>query len=153
MKIHADKIDSAPPHALSIRDVRLILTAVPPEWIAGIEEVHLTNSCKNPCDLPPPWAFFSRYDHSLTISSRGASLSDALSAVFRELAGGALGRNNRGRHRRSKAENHRLQQLVQPYVDELLPALAPPARSLAERLLSHPTSPGFHPVRYLTENA
>jgi hypothetical protein len=44
MKIHADKIESAPRHGLRISDIRLILAAVPPAWIEGLKEVRLSSS-------------------------------------------------------------------------------------------------------------
>lgn len=143
VKIHADKTETDPPHALRVLDVRRILATVPPDWIAGLVEVRLTNSLK-----ASAWAFFSRYDGSLTIYSRGCTAKQALIAILSELAASSLGINTRQRHRYSDAESHRLSHLIQPLVDRLLPAITP---------LKKP--PGYcpvvpsHPVAIADENA
>ena len=79
MKIHADKIEGSPRHGLTVRDVRLILATVPPEWIEGLVEVRLANG-------PGPRAFLFRSEGRLTIYSRGATERQILREVLSALA-------------------------------------------------------------------
>jgi hypothetical protein len=124
MKIRADKAESAHPHNLRIRDVKLILKAVPPEWINDLKEVRLANSL----EYYKPYAFFSRYDGCFTIYSRRGTKIEALNAVLSALAVEALGINRGiGRHR-SEAETHRIDELIRPLVKELLPAINAPSK-------------------------
>lgn len=118
MRIHADRTETNPPHALRVPEVRRILAAVPPDWVDGLSEVHLTNSLKYSA-----WAFFSRSEGTLTIYSRGSTPAQTLIAILSELAASSLGINTRHRHRRSEAETHRLTQVIQPLVDQILPTL------------------------------
>ena len=120
MKIHMDKIEGGPPHALSAKDVRLILKAVPSNWKEGMKEVHISNSLEwrgsRAC------AFFSRYDGCMTICCRNASLEEALNAVLSELAAVAL-RLNLGLWERRKATQTRLNKIIKPLNQALLPQL------------------------------
>lgn len=118
MKIHADKIEGNPPHAIRVKDLRVILAALPSEWTEGISEVRLSNSQEL-----RSWAFFSRYDGTLTIYSRGGSAKEALIATLSELAACTLGIATRQRHRRSDQESHRILPLIKPYIDQFLPTL------------------------------
>jgi hypothetical protein len=82
VKIHADKIEEGPPHALNRRDVRLIFETVPPDWTKEIKEVRIANSLE--------WnshTFFARYDGCLTIYSRNRTKAQALAAVLASLEG------------------------------------------------------------------
>jgi len=121
MKIRADKIESAPLHALTVRDVRTILAAVPPIWIEGLTEARLANSQ----EYYSPWAFFSRYDGGLTIYSRSGTKEQALIAVLSALAASSLGIKTGIRRRPSEADRHRLEQFIKPFVERLLPELTP----------------------------
>jgi hypothetical protein len=141
VKIHADKIEAPPQHALTIRSLKRILAAVPPVWREGLIEVRLCNSLEH-----APWAFFHRYDGMLTIHSRGCSLEATVTTILSELAAVSLGLTTRQRHQLSEAEAHRIHQLVEPLVEELLPAMTPAKQSLGY----HP-SRAFHPVS-LTED-
>lgn len=118
MKIHADKIEGTPPHAIRVKDLRAILAALPSNWTEGISEVRLSNSQEL-----RSWAFFSRYDGTLTIYSRRGSAKEALIATLSELAACVLGLATRRRHRRSDRESHRILPLIQPYIDRFLPTL------------------------------
>ena len=119
MKIKADKIDSLPPHGLRIRDVKLILKSVPPEWIAKLKEVRVANSL----EYYSPFAFYSRYDGSLTIYSRTGTQEQAIHAVLSALAVEKLGINRGiGRHR-AEAEIHNINQLVRPIIEAILAKL------------------------------
>lgn len=122
MKIHVDKIESRPPHALSARTVRLILKAVPPEWTEGIKEVHISNSLEWHGRLA--CAFFSRYDGCLRIYSRRVTTKEALHAVLSELAAISL-RLDRGRSRQPKAVQDRLSKMIVPYMQTFSPPVQP----------------------------
>jgi hypothetical protein len=117
MKIHSDKIESGPPHALSVQNIRVILNAVPPNWTEGIKEVHLSNSLE--------WrglacAIFSRYSGCLTIYSRKVTTEVALDSALSELAAISL-RLDRGLRRRPKAIRDRLTKMIAPLRHTLLP--------------------------------
>jgi hypothetical protein len=120
MNIHADRIESSPPHALNIRQVRLILEAVPVEWIEGLSEVHLSNSTES-----GPRVFFNRYYHKLTIHSRGCSPAHALEMVLSELAAVHLGLTTRHWHRLSKAEMGHIKPVIQPLLNKLISFATP----------------------------
>ena len=121
MNIHIDKIETAPAHALSLRELKLILRAVPPTWVEGLAEVRLSNSL----EYYRPYAFFSRYDGGLTIYSRRGTKKQALVAVLSALAATALDiRTGIGR-RHSEPDRRRINNIIQPFVDELMPEIAP----------------------------
>ena len=121
MKIHMDKIESAPPHGLHVRDVRFILKTVPSDWLNGLKEVRLANSLEH----FKPYAFFSRFDCCLTIYSRRGTSREVLNAILSALAAETRGINRGIRRRRSEVEKHQLDNLIQPYVETLLAALTP----------------------------
>lgn len=121
MKIHADKIESLPPHSLRVRDVKLILASVPSNWITELKEVRLANSL----EYYSPYAFFSRYDGCLTIYSRCGTKKQALIAVLSALAANSFGIKTYLGCRLSESDRHRLDQLMQPLADNLLVALTP----------------------------
>jgi hypothetical protein len=143
VKVHADKTDTHPPHALTVRDVRRALAAVPPAWTKSITSVRLTNKLGYPA-----WAFLSRHDGTLTIYSRGSTLEATLTAILSELAAASFGIDTRHRHRRSAAETHRIGQLIQPLIDRLLPSITSPKPPLGY----HPST-SFHPVSLTNESA
>jgi len=116
-----DKIESAPPHGIHVRDVRLVLKTVPVDWLNGLKEVRLSNSL----EYYQPYAYFRRYDRCLTIYSRGGSKRQALTAILSALAVETLGFNRGLRRRRSESEMHQIDRLIQPYVVRLLAALTP----------------------------
>jgi hypothetical protein len=120
VKIHIDKIETAPAHALSLREVKLVLRTVPPAWVEGLAEVRLSNSLEH-CR---PYAFFSRYHGCLTIYSRRGTKQQALVAVLSALAATSLGIRGFGR-RPSEANRRRVNNVIQRFVDELWPEIAP----------------------------
>ncbi|MEZ0254535.1 MAG: hypothetical protein ACAI37_04620 [Chthoniobacter sp.] len=142
MKIHADKIETPPHHALTVRDLKRVLAAVPPAWKEGLAEVRLGNS-RNGADL----AYFHRYDGTLTICSRGVSLEATVSAILSEFAAIPLGIPTHYGHRFSEAETQRIHHLIDPLIEELLPAITP-----AEKHLDYHPSRTFRPVP-LTDGA
>jgi len=119
MKIHADKIEDSPPHGLSAREVRFILANVPPDWVKEIKEVRLANS---QCG---PQAFFTRHDGLLTIYSRHGSKREILVVVLSVLAAPTLNIKSTVSRSPSKAQQHRLEQFIQPFVDQILPDMTP----------------------------
>jgi hypothetical protein len=143
MKFHVDKTETAPRHALRVRDLRHILARVPSNWIAELNEVHLSNSL----EFYAPQAVFSRYLGRLTVCSRRGTTEQAITAVVTELAGCALGINRRSRRRLSKADARRLQPLTQPLVHELMVAIAPPTRAK-----DHHSWTGFRPLLLVKES-
>ena len=121
MRIHADKIDGRQLHGLTVRDVRLILATVPPEWIEGLVEVRLANG-------PGPRAYLFHSDGRLTIYSRSGTKRQILVAVLSVLAAPSLKIESTVSRSPSKAEKHRLEQFVEPFVEQILPGMTPPTK-------------------------
>ena len=128
MRIHADKIESGPPHGLCARDVRLILARVPPDWIDGLKKVRLANGWHR------PRAYFSRFDGCLTIYSRCGTKTEVLVALLSTLASPSLNITNAVARGPSRPEQKRINQFIQPLVDKLLPELTAPRRQEDEYL-------------------
>ena len=121
MKIHADKIEAEPGHALTVRDVKCILRAVPSQWIEGLAEVRLSNSLEH----YRPYAFFSRYDGCLTIYSRRGTKEKALTAVLSALAMEPL-RIPLGFGRRlSEVDRQRIRRLIKPVAESVISEIVP----------------------------
>ena len=125
MKIHADKIEGSPPHGLTVRDVRLILSTVPPEWIEGLVEVRLANGLG-------PRAYMFRSEGRLMIYSRGGTKRQILAEVLSALAAPSLNIVNVRARSPSMAEKHRLEQFIEPFVEQILPDLTPPKKQSPE---------------------
>jgi len=125
MKIHADKIEGGPPHGLIVRDVRLILAAVPPEWIEGLVEVRLANGTG-------PRAYLFRSDGRLTIYSRSGTKRQILVEVLSVLAAPSLNIKSTVSRSPSKAEAHRLEQFIEPIVERISAEMTPPTKRSPE---------------------
>lgn len=123
MKIHADKLESNPPHKLRIRDIKFLLARIPPDWITQLKEVHLSNSL----EYYSPYACFHPYDGRLTVYSRRGTTEQCVRAILSALAVVALGMGT-GLRGRSAAEKHRLNELIQPLLDQIMMAIAPQKR-------------------------
>jgi hypothetical protein len=130
MRIHADKIESIPPHGLSIRNVKRILAGVPADWISGVKEVRLANSL----EYYRPYAYIFP-DGCLMIYSRRGTKLQVLAAVLSALAVKVLGINRGINRRRSRAEQDRISQFIQPLVEKLLPEITPVKKLTPEPLL------------------
>jgi len=117
MRIHADKIDDGPSHGLSKGEVRLILAAVPAEWVEGLKEVRLANG-------PGPRAYMFHSDGRLTIYSRGVTERQILREVLSALAAPFLNIKNVVSRGPSGPEQRRLDRFIQPILDQLLTELA-----------------------------
>ena len=121
MKVIEDKVTVYPPHAICKADIPIILSALPAEWTAGIRSVRLSSSHgENPTVI----AFFFPPDGTLMIKSRGISKEKVLRALLTELAGHALGVAFRTYRRLQKRDESRVERVVAPLVEEILPQLA-----------------------------
>ena len=121
MKVIEDKVTVYPPHSLCKADIPVILSSLPAEWTAGIQTVRLSSSHgENPTVI----AFFHPPDGSLLIKSRGFAKERVLRALLTELAGHAVGVVFRTYRRLQKCDESRIERLVGPLVDEILPQLS-----------------------------
>jgi hypothetical protein len=121
MKVIEDKVTVYPPHAICKADVPVIFSALPSEWTAGIQTVRLCSAQK---ENPTVIAFFHRPDGFLLVKSRGFSKERVLRALLTELAGHALGLTFRSYRRLQKRDESRVQRVVAPLVEEVLPQLS-----------------------------
>lgn len=119
MKVIEDKVKVYPPHAICRADIPAILSALPPEWTADITTVRL--SASHPY---PRVAFYSRFDHTLTITSRGRSKEDTLYSIFRELAAYGLGILYQRGHKLQACDVSRIERVIAPLVEQVLPLLS-----------------------------
>jgi hypothetical protein len=121
MKLIEDKVTVYPPHSICKADVPLIFSALPVEWTAGIHTVRLCSSQK---ENPTVIALFHPPAGSLIVKSRGFSKERVLRALLTELAGHALGLTFRSYRRLQKRDESRVQRLIAPLVEEILPQLS-----------------------------
>jgi hypothetical protein len=121
MKVIEDKVTVYPPHAICKADVSVIFSALPPEWRTGIQKVRLSSAQK---ENPTVIAFFHPPDGSLIVKSRGFSKERVLSGLLTELAGHALGIKFRSYRRLQERDESRVQRLIAPLVEEILPQLS-----------------------------
>lgn len=119
VKTIEDKVTVYPPHSICRADVRVILSALPPEWVAEIETVRLSAAQQY-----PHVAVYSRFDHTFTITSRGHTKERTLHHVFTELAAHALGISFRRGHRLQARDVARVERIVAPLVERVLPLLS-----------------------------
>jgi len=137
MKIHADKIEGGPPHALTVRDVRLIFSTVPQDWIEEIKEVRIANSLDRYSHT-----YFSRYHKCLNIYSRDRTKKYVLTAVLSELAAVSL-HKDRGLRYRSKALRDQLKKMTAPFLQQLLPLI-----DIQQQVKAHVSMEGFKEIRF-----
>jgi hypothetical protein len=119
MKVIEDKVTVYPPHAICRADVRVILSAPPREWVADVDTVRLSAA-----DPHPRVAFYSRFERTLTIKSRGRTKEDTLHHIFTELAAHGLGVQFQRWHRLQARDVSRLERIVAPLVEQVLPLLS-----------------------------
>jgi hypothetical protein len=121
MKVIEDKVAVYPPHAICKADIPVIFSALPAEWIAGVQTVRLSSAHgENPAVV----AFFFPSTRWLLVKSRGCSRQHVLRALLTELAGNALGVTFRSYRRLQKRDEARVLRLVSPLVDQILPQLS-----------------------------
>jgi hypothetical protein len=121
MKVIEDKVTVYPPHAICKADVQVIFSALPPEWTAGVQTVRL---CAAQKENPTIIAFFHPPDGSLVVKSRGISKERVLNGLLTELAGHVLGLKFRSYRRLQARDESRVQRLIAPLVEEILPQLS-----------------------------
>ena len=121
MKVIEDKLTVYPPHAICKADIPAIISALPSEWMVGVQTVRLSSAQK---ENPMVIAFFHPPDGSLLVKSRGISKERTLRALLTELAARALGVTFLGSHRLQKRDRSRVERLITPLVEELLPQLS-----------------------------
>ena len=119
MKIIEDKVTVYPPHAIGRADVRAILCAPLSEWVADIETVRLSAA-----DSHPIVASYSRFDHTLTIKSRGCTKEHTLHCIYTELETNGLGLRFRPGHQLQARDVSRVERIVAPLVEQVLPLLS-----------------------------
>jgi hypothetical protein len=121
MKFIEDKVTVYPPHSICKADIPVILSSLPAQWTTGIKTVRLSSSYgENPTVI----AFFHPPDGSLLIKSRGFTKEQVLGALLTELAGHAVGVVFRGYRRLQKRDESRMDRLVTPLVEGILPRLS-----------------------------
>lgn len=121
MKVIEDKVTVYPPHSLCKADIPVILSSLPTEWTAGIQTVRLSSAQGV---HPTVIALFHPTDGSLLIKSRGLTKERVLRALLTELAGNAVGVVFRpGRHL-PKRDESRIERLIAPLVEVILPQLS-----------------------------
>jgi hypothetical protein len=119
MKIIMDKIDEDPRHAISKADIRLILSSLPPAWTEQIKVVRLSSS-RSAASV----ALFAYSVETLTIASRGHTKESTLHSVLVELAAHALGFKHRTFQHLQSRYRAKVESLVVPLMDVLLPQLS-----------------------------
>jgi hypothetical protein len=121
MKVIEDKVTVYPPHAICKADVPVIFSALPAVWTAGIQTVRL---CSSHGENPTVIAFFHPPDGSLLVKSRGFTKERVLRGLLTELAGHALRLTFRSYRRLQKRDESRVQRVIAPLVEEILPQLS-----------------------------
>jgi len=121
MKVIEDKVTVYPPHAICKADVLVIFSALPAEWTAAIQTVRL---CSSHGENPTVIAFFHPPDGSLLVKSRGFTKERVLRGLLTELAGHALGLTFRSYRRLQKRDASRVQRVIAPLVEKILPQLS-----------------------------
>ena len=128
MKIIIDKVENPPPHALTRRDVKAVLSVIPKDWDFSLPIVHLKATLpEKTCPV--------RYDFlkgpKLTICSRGMTPQTVYRDILRELAIEGLRKSTRYGHRLSETELEELDRLIQPFLNQIETAQSeqtPPGR-------------------------
>ena len=116
MKIVIGKFSSEPFHALSKKEISLLLKLVPDEWIKQVSSVVLSSKILKKSKLSKP-VEYSAIKKQLSIFSRGLVREDIARLVLLELAlvSGELEKNQS-----DKASN--LNTVIKPYMDKFLKA-------------------------------
>jgi len=121
-----DKIDKYPRHAISKADVRLIMSSVPPAWTERVRVVRLSSS-RSAASV----ALFADSVETLTIASCGHTKESTLHHVLVELAAHASGFKHRTFQHLQSRYQAKVESLVVPLMDELLPQLSPRTASVS----------------------
>jgi hypothetical protein len=116
MKVVIGKFSSEPFHALSKKEISLLLKLVPDEWIKQVSSVVLSSKILKKIKLFKP-VEYSPIKKQLTIFSRGLVREDIARQVLLELASisGEIGVANTDK---ISANNNE----IKPYIDKFLKA-------------------------------
>jgi hypothetical protein len=131
MKILIDAIGGPPPHALTRRDIKAVLAALPKVWDFPLPIVHLKATLPTHIDYDRPIVYDFLGGPRLNVYSRGMFRQDAITGIVRELAIQGLHRTTRRGRRLSHAELDEIDKKIQPILAQVENALAdktPPAR-------------------------
>jgi hypothetical protein len=116
MKIVIGKFSNEPFHALSKKEVSLILKLVPNEWVKQVSSVVLSSKIFKKTKLTKPVEYITT-SKQLSIFSRGLEREDIARQVLLKLAevGGELEEVNDDRA-------SELDKMIKPYIDKFLKA-------------------------------
>ena len=120
MRVIEDKVTVDPQHAICKADIALIWSSIPAAWTDGIETVRLCSAQQ----WPLRHAFCSDFNHMLTICSRGLTQDRTIQAILTELAARGLGLKFQRSHRLSERDAARVQRIIAPLVEEIVPQLS-----------------------------
>lgn len=120
MKVIQDKLAVYPPHAICKADIPVILSSLPPAWTEGIETVRLCAAQKWPLHR----AFYSHFDRTLTICSRGLTKEQTIQATLTELAAHGLELTFQRWHRLPQRDAARVRRVIAPLVEKIVPQLS-----------------------------
>lgn len=124
MHIHIERVSAPPFHGLSRSELKSIFSQLPREWLSDLNEVCLTASrVSENTRFGGSDSFFSPFDGTLTIFSRGRTALQLLEPVIVALAGHHLGVPLRRGHRYSKKDLHVIQCAAEPVTNRILKSL------------------------------
>jgi hypothetical protein len=116
MKVVIGKFSSEPFHALSKKEISLLLKLVPDEWIKQVSSVVLSSKILKKSKLSKP-VEYSAIKKQLSIFSRGLVREDIARQVLLELA--SIGREMREGNTDKTSEHDNE---IKPYMDKFLKA-------------------------------
>ena len=114
MKIVIGKFSNEPFHALSKKEVSLLLKLVPSEWIKPVTSVVLSSKIFKKTKLTKP-VDYSSSNRRLSIYSRGLERKDIARQVLIELA--AIGADQEGT---DSAQTLELDKIIETFMDKFL---------------------------------
>jgi hypothetical protein len=124
MKIIVDIVDAAPPHALTLKDIKALLRMVPKEWKLWLRIVHLKATLPEHSRFARPVIYSFLGGPRLNVCCRGLSADRARREILRELAVQGL--------RVPLWHGHRLSDAQLKHIDEVIAPLLEKARAEAE---------------------
>lgn len=114
MKVIVDKLQSPPPHALTIPEVKALFARVPAEWDLWLRVVHLKATLPENSRFDRPVIYQVLGGPCLNVCSRGLGPHQARKEILRELAIQGLRKPLRMTHRLSAAETQELDRIIAP---------------------------------------
>lgn len=116
MKVVIGKFSNEPFHALSKKEISLLLKLVPSEWISQVSSVVLSSKIVKKTKVAKP-VEYNATSKQLTIFSRGLVREDIARQVLLELA--QIGVENSESHPENVTD---LDIVIKPYLDKFLKA-------------------------------